>query len=156
MSGSYQFLNFHFLFSVVVCSHSDVFDTAPSLGRSTPMSGATQHGFNFKTIPNDHVPLLQPLTPSERLTLAQHLQLPMEQLHQIEKNITLSMPELPITRAYMFWYPEGQSFGFSLHNADDWRRRYGDEAFKACLRSLLDEGRPTLNWEHIHNVPRLS
>ena len=109
--------------------------------------------FNFKLIPNELVPALQPLTPSERALVAQHLCLDQAQKDKIERNVTLSMPELPISRAYMFWYPEGQSFGFSLHNTEDWRRRYGEEAFRACLSSLLADGRPTLNWEYVHNVP---
>ena len=76
--------------------------------------------------------------------------------HRIRKQVCLSLPGLPICMDYVNWFTEHKPFnptyGIMCESIDDWKRSYGDDAFRAMVASMIAHGRPTIHWTFIHYI----
>ena len=106
-------------------------------------------------------PVVRQLTAAEQVTLAGIMGVPAARAHLLERNVALSMPDLPWFRNWVRFVedldnrgrlPAHGHFAVMIEELGEWRRVHGEDALRATIDSIVNLGYPHQVWSFVHNV----
>ena len=116
-----------------------------------------------RLIPADvlNKPEVRRLTAEEQVVLAGIMGVPESRAHLLERNVALSMPNLPWFHNWVHYVedldtrgrlPAHARFGVMIEELGEWRRVHGDDALRSTIDSIVNFGYPLQVWTFVHNM----
>ena len=105
----------------------------------------------FTTIPEPEILHDDELSEEERVMRGMDLGFSPRTSSRVIRTLVLPVPDVPLTREYMSWCPEGQKFKFMLMSVETWTIETG-ATLRMYSQSFDVHGRPLLLWRHCYSL----